>query len=114
MPSGEDTTKKIKGLNGYCSPLLTAGDVLFHSGTRDQQLYAYDADNGNILGKLIYPQDCTGPITYKLKPEGKKYFVIASGSHDTLGSKIGILYQCSSIVLLNKKLFRFKQSCRRI
>ena len=68
VPSGEDTIKKIKGLNGFCPPLLTASGILFHSGTRDQQLYAYDANNGNILARFNLPAGLhAGPITYKLK-----------------------------------------------
>lgn len=88
--SGEDTLKNIKGLNGYCPPLLTAGGILFHSGTRDQRLYAYDAQNGNILAKYDLPAGLhAGPITYKLKADGKQYLVVAPGGHTILGSKLG-------------------------
>jgi quinoprotein glucose dehydrogenase len=90
IPSGEDTIKKINGLNGFCPPLLTASGILFHSGTRDQQLYAYDADSGKILAKFDLPAGLhAGPITYKLRSDGKQYLVIAPGGHRTLGSKLG-------------------------
>jgi quinoprotein glucose dehydrogenase len=90
VPSGEDTIKKIRGLSGFCPPLLTGSGVLFHSGTVDQRLYAYDADNGNILAKFDLPAGLhAGPITYKITPEGKQYLVIAPGGHRLLGSKLG-------------------------
>ena len=30
-----------------------------------------------------------GPITYKLRPEGKQYLVVAPGGHIGLGSELG-------------------------
>lgn len=90
VASGEDTVQKIRGLVGFCPPLLTAGGVLFHSGTRDQRLYAYDSDNGNVLAKFDLPAGLhAGPITYKINPEGIQYLVIAPGGHSRLGSKLG-------------------------
>lgn len=77
-------------MKGFCPPLLTAGGVLFHSGTIDQQLYAYDVDNGKILAKLSLPAGLhSGPVTYKLKSDNKQYLVVAPGGHSTLGSKLG-------------------------
>jgi quinoprotein glucose dehydrogenase len=90
IPTGEDSNKKIKGSSGFCPPLFTASGLLFHSGTRDQYLYVYNADNGSILTKFKLPAGLhAGPVTFKLRPEGKQYLVVAAGGHSRVGSKLG-------------------------
>jgi quinoprotein glucose dehydrogenase len=89
VPTGEDSAKNIKGLRGFCPPLLTASGLLFHSGASDERLYAYDATNGNVIARFNLPAGLhAGPITFKLK-NGTQYLVVAPGGHSYAASKAG-------------------------
>jgi quinoprotein glucose dehydrogenase len=89
IPVGENKNG-VRGLSNYCPPLATAGGVIFHGGSTDQRLYAYDATTGEILARFDLPAGLhAGPITYKLRPDGKQYLVVAPGGHTILGSKLG-------------------------
>jgi quinoprotein glucose dehydrogenase len=69
---------------------VTAGGLVFRAGTRDLHLEAHDATTGTVLARLALPAGLhAGPITYKLRPEGKQFLVIAPGGHVGLGSKLG-------------------------
>jgi quinoprotein glucose dehydrogenase len=88
MPTGE--ADGVRGLNGYGPPLATAGNLIFHSGTRDLRLRAHDAATGEVVASFDLPAGLhAGPITYKLRPEGKQYVVVAPGGHVGLGSQLG-------------------------
>jgi quinoprotein glucose dehydrogenase len=88
VPAGE--VDGIEGLFGYGPLLVTAGGLVFHAGTRDLRLRAHDAATGAVLARLDLPAGLhAGPITYKLRPDGKQYLVIAPGGHVGLGSKLG-------------------------
>jgi quinoprotein glucose dehydrogenase len=71
------------GTENYGGAILTAGGLLFCSGTRDAKIRAFDKDNGAELwsGKL----PCVGsapPTTYSI--HGRQFVVIAS-----TGNKLG-------------------------
>jgi quinoprotein glucose dehydrogenase len=88
VPTGE--RDGVVGLPSLGPPLLTAGGVLFHSGTADQVLRAHDARTGEVLARFDLPAGLhSGPITYKLRPGGKQYLVIAPGGHTRLGTNLG-------------------------
>ena len=88
-PLGEDENG-VRGLFNLGPPLATAGGVIFQGGTVDQRLWAYDARTGEVLASFELPAGLhAGPITYKLRPEGKQYLVVAPGGHTILGSKLG-------------------------
>jgi quinoprotein glucose dehydrogenase len=87
-PSGE--ANGARGLNGYGPPLVTAGGLVFHAGTRDLRLRAHDSDTGEVIATFDLPAGLhAGPITYKLRPGGKQYLVVAPGGHVGLRSKLG-------------------------
>jgi len=87
-PAG--TRDDVRGLSGYCPPLLTGGGVLFHAGSRDARLRAHDARTGELLATFDLPAGLhAGPITYKLRPDGKQYLVVAPGGHVGIGSTLG-------------------------
>ena len=67
-------------------PLVTAGGLIFHAGTKELVLRAHDTDTGAVLASFDIP---AGPITYKLRPNGKQYLVIAPGGHKRMHSKLG-------------------------
>jgi quinoprotein glucose dehydrogenase len=90
VPVGEDPQLGVRGLSNFGSPLVTAGGLVFHAGSKELKLRAHDAQTGRVLATFDLPAGLhAGPITYKLKPDGKQYLVIAPGGHKGLGSKLG-------------------------
>ncbi|MGH7898951.1 MAG: pyrroloquinoline quinone-dependent dehydrogenase, partial [Candidatus Binatia bacterium] len=89
VPAGEDG-EGTRGLPNYGPPLVTAGGLVFHAGSRDLRLRAHDAESGAVLASFDLPAGLhAGPITYKLGAGRKQFLVIAPGGHVTLGSKLG-------------------------
>jgi quinoprotein glucose dehydrogenase len=79
-----------QGLFGYGPALVTAGGLVFHAGTSDLHLRAHDAATGAVLARFDLPAGLhAGPITYKLRRNGKQYLVVAPGGHVGIGSKLG-------------------------
>jgi quinoprotein glucose dehydrogenase len=96
LARGEIVWKVPAGLDaehaefGFGPVLVTGGGLVFHAGTRDQQLRVHDARSGAIITSLPMPAGLNaGPITYKLRPDGKQYLVVAPGGHVGLGSPLG-------------------------
>jgi quinoprotein glucose dehydrogenase len=76
------------GVPGMGGPLLTAGGVMFYSGTLDQYLRAFDTSTGEQLwqARLSAGGQAT-PITYRAN--GRQMVVVAAGGHGTFGTRIG-------------------------
>jgi quinoprotein glucose dehydrogenase len=90
VPAGEDKALGVRGLSNFGPPLATAGGLVFHAGTRELRLRAHDAATGEVIASFELPAGLhAGPITYKLRPDGKQFLVIAPGGHIGLGSKLG-------------------------
>ncbi len=88
VPVGE--RDGVQGVHNYGPPLATAGGLVFHSGTNDQVLRAHDAATGAVLARFELPAGLhAGPISYKLRPEGKQFLVVTPGGHIGKGSKLG-------------------------
>lgn len=67
-------------------PLQTASGLAFIGATMDHYLRAIDSDTGEELWRYELPFAAQStPISYKLRPEGKQYVVIAAGGHGALG-----------------------------
>ena len=90
VPIGEDKRLGVRGLPNFGPPLVTAGGLIFHAGTKELVLRVHDTDTGAVLASFDIPAGLhAGPITYKLRPSGKQYLVIAPGGHKRLDSKLG-------------------------
>ena len=86
------TSSDGEGLGGmnFGPPLVTAGGLVFHAGTTERKLRAHDAATGSVIATFDLPAGLhAGPITYKLRSDGKQFLVIAPGGHVGLGSKLG-------------------------
>jgi len=80
----------VVGLNGWGPPLATAGGLVFHAGTRDLRLRAHDSETGAIVATFPLPAGLhAGPITYRVRPNGRQYLVVAPGGHVQLGTQLG-------------------------
>jgi len=79
-----------RGLSAFGPPLVTAGGLVFHGGTSESVFRAYDVDTGEVLRTFDLPAGLhAGPITYRVRPGGRQYLVVAPGGHVGLGSKLG-------------------------
>jgi quinoprotein glucose dehydrogenase len=78
------------GNSSFGPPLATAGGLVFHGGTWYPVLRIHDAATGERIGRLELPAGVHGgAITYKLRPDGRQYIVVAAGGHDQIGSPKG-------------------------
>jgi glucose dehydrogenase len=88
VPTGEKDG--VVGLASLGPALTTAGGLVFQSGTADLRLRAHDARTGEVVARFDLPAGSHGgPITYKLRPDGKQYLVVTAGGHLRLGTKGG-------------------------
>src|SRR5262245_32512868 len=56
----------------------------------DNYLRAFDIDTGAELWKGRLPAGGQAtPMTYRLRPDGRQFVVIAAGGHGKLGTKLG-------------------------
>jgi quinoprotein glucose dehydrogenase len=71
------------GASSLGGPIVTAGGLVFIAGTMmDTEFRAFDVETGKELWKTDLP--ATGaatPMTYRLRPGGKQFVVIAAGGH---------------------------------
>jgi quinoprotein glucose dehydrogenase len=88
VPLGEYPELAAEGLHNtgtenYGGPIVTAGGLVFCSGTRDSKILAFDKDTGKELwsGKLPWV-GIAPPATYQV--QGRQYVVITS-----TGNKLG-------------------------
>ena len=71
-------------------PIQTAGGVIFIAATMDRALRAFDSESGEVLWKTRLPASGHAtPMTYRLRPDGRQFVVIAAGGHAPLGSPAG-------------------------
>jgi quinoprotein glucose dehydrogenase len=70
-------------------PLITAGGLVFHAGTLDNYLRAYDVKTGKELWRTRLPAGGQAtPMTY-VAADGRQYVVIAAGGHGGLRTTQG-------------------------
>ena len=78
------------GSANFGPALVTASGLVFHGGTKRPVLRVHDVDTGARLATFELPAGLhAGPITYKLRPEGKQFLVVAPGGHIGLDSPLG-------------------------
>lgn len=71
-------------------PLVTAGGLVFIAAAEDRDFRAFDEATGEELWNYRLPAAANAtPMTYRLRPDGRQYVVIAAGGHGKLGSKLG-------------------------
>jgi quinoprotein glucose dehydrogenase len=80
----------VRGTPNLGGPIITAGGLVFIAAAMDNYLRAFDIYTGAELwkGKLPAGGQAT-PMTYRLRPDGKQFVVIAAGGHGKLGTKLG-------------------------
>jgi len=87
LPNGISIPPGSPSLGG---PIITAGGLVFIAGAMDNYLRAFDIDTGAELWKGRLPAGGQAtPMTYRLRPDGRQFVVIAAGGHGKLGTKLG-------------------------
>jgi quinoprotein glucose dehydrogenase len=74
----------------YGPALATASGLVFHAGTQRPVLRVHDAETGERIASFELPAGLhAGPISYRLRPEGKQVLLVAPGGHIGIGSPLG-------------------------
>ena len=77
-------------LASFGPALATASGLVFHGGTDEPVLRVHDSDSGDRVATFELPAGLhAGPISYKLRAEGKQFLVVAPGGHIGVGSPLG-------------------------
>ena len=77
------------GVPAIGGPIVTAGGVVFHSGTLDYYVRAFDVTNGQELWRERLPAGGQAtPMTYQ-GADGRQYVVVVAGGHGSTGTKAG-------------------------
>jgi quinoprotein glucose dehydrogenase len=75
-PALQDKDVPITGLSSMSGPIVTAGGLVFFSGTRDKKLFAFDKTNGKLLWETTLPAvGSSTPCTYM--SDGKQYIALS-------------------------------------
>jgi quinoprotein glucose dehydrogenase len=62
--------------------IVTAGGLVFVGATMDKFLRAFDARTGDEIWRQRLPFTASAtPMTYRLRPDGRQYVVVAAGGH---------------------------------
>ena len=78
------------GLPSMGGPMVTKSGLVFIGASMDAYLRAYSIDSGELLWKARLPAGGQAtPMTYRVRPGGRQFVVIAAGGHGTLGTVPG-------------------------
>jgi quinoprotein glucose dehydrogenase len=78
------------GMPSMGGPITTASGLVFIGAAMDRTLRAVAVETGETLWKTRLPAGGQAtPMTYRLRPDGRQFVVIAAGGHATLGTKLG-------------------------
>ncbi len=78
------------GVPNIGGSLLTGSGLVFIAATTDSYFRAFDIRSGEKLWEERLPAGGQAtPMTYRLRPDGKQYIVIAAGGHKYLRSRLG-------------------------
>jgi quinoprotein glucose dehydrogenase len=78
------------GGRSYGPPLATASGLVFHAGTERPVLRVHDSATGERIATFELPAGLhAGPISYRLRHDGKQFLVVAPGGHAVVGSPFG-------------------------
>jgi quinoprotein glucose dehydrogenase len=85
-----NSSRVISGTPNLGGPIVTVGGLVFIASAMDNYLRAFDLETGAELWKGRLPAGGQAtPMTYRLRPDGKQFVVIAAGGHGKIGTKLG-------------------------
>jgi quinoprotein glucose dehydrogenase len=78
------------GVPGIGGPLVTKSGLVFIAAAMDDYLRAYDSETGAELWRARLPAGGQAtPMSYRARPGGRQYVVIAAGGHARAGTRLG-------------------------
>ena len=78
------------GLPSMGGPMVTKSGLIFIGAAMDAYLRAYSVETGKLLWQDRLPAGGQAtPMTYRVRPGGRQFVVIAAGGHGTLGTVPG-------------------------
>jgi quinoprotein glucose dehydrogenase len=95
VPLGSVTDlTKVRAPTRWGSPNLggplIAGGLVFIAATMDRRMRAFDLETGEVVWSVKLPASAqAAPLTYRVRPRGRQFLVIAAGGHDGMGSTLG-------------------------
>ena len=70
-------------------PIVTASGLVFVAGTVDSFFRAFDIETGREVWKVKLPASgAATPMTYRARPGGKQFVVIAAGGHSKVSEEV--------------------------
>lgn len=78
------------GVPNQGGPIVTASGLVFIAAAMDDYLRAFSIESGEELwrGRLPAGGQAT-PMTYRVRPDGKQYVVVAAGGHAIMQTRLG-------------------------
>jgi quinoprotein glucose dehydrogenase len=71
-------------------PLVTSSGLVIIAAAMDHHLRAFDSENGTQLWETELPASAQAtPMTYRVRPNGRQYVVIAAGGHHLMHTRLG-------------------------
>jgi quinoprotein glucose dehydrogenase len=71
-------------------PLVTSAGLVIIAAAMDHHLRAFDTRNGEQLWEVELPASAQAtPMTYRVRPGGRQYIVIAAGGHHLMHTRLG-------------------------
>lgn len=85
---------KVPTPRGWGSPNLggaiITGGLVFIGATMDRRFRAFDLQTGDMVWETKLPASAqAAPLTYRARPDGRQFVVIAAGGHSSLMSALG-------------------------
>ncbi|MHA7838386.1 MAG: pyrroloquinoline quinone-dependent dehydrogenase [bacterium] len=78
------------GVPNLGGPITTASGLTFIGATTDGYLRAFKTATGDELWKASLPTSAHAtPMTYRVRPDGRQFVVVAAGGHMLLGTEPG-------------------------
>lgn len=82
-------TPEAWGSPNLGGPLITGG-LVFIGATMDRRFRAFDLATGRLVWKDKLPASAQAtPITYRARPGGRQFIVVAAGGHSLMGTSLG-------------------------
>ena len=71
-------------------PLVTSGGLVIIAAAMDHHLRAFDTETGTQLWETELPASAQAtPMTYRVRPDGRQFIVIAAGGHHLMRTRLG-------------------------
>ena len=90
IPAPGPETNRYGGNTSCVSVHTASGGLVIIAAAMDHHLRAFDTENGAQLWETELPASAQAtPMTYRVRPNGRQYIVIAAGGHHLMRTRMG-------------------------